>query len=197
LWSSFKLLAVAQIFYLSIPFFLVMQELKHKILLVLIALTIIGEVASIILWTANPIIPTGEHIRYTLKVDYTIAVANAAVFVALNLVALVWIIRRNKMGPLFLIVISIINRLISEPIFVGGIHLVFVTWTAQLVIFAYVEYRGLSNRGTLFLSGGVILDLIVTSLLFNPVNSLIFGVAFYVLFLAILVGMLMAIKKLR
>ena len=165
--------------------------------MVLVALTIIGELASIILWTVNPIIPTGENIRYTLKVDYTLAVANAAVFIALNFVALFWIIRRNKMGPLFLIAISIINRLISEPIFVGGIHLVFVTWTAQLVIFAYVEYRGLSNRGTLFLSGGVILDLIATSLIFNPVNSLIFGVAFYILFLAILVGIVAAIKKLR
>ena len=173
-----------------------MQDLKHKILLVLIALTIIGEVASIILWTSNPIIPTGENIRYTLKVDYTIAVVNAVVFVALNFVALIWIIRRNKMGPLFLITISIINRLISEPIFVGGIHLVFVTWTAQLVIFSYIEYRGLSNRGTLFLSGGVIIDLVLTSLIFNPVKSLIFGIVFYVLFMVILVGVLMAVKKL-
>jgi hypothetical protein len=174
-----------------------MQELKHKILLVLIALTIIGEVASIILWTANPIIPTGENIRYTLKVDYAIGVVNAAVFAVLNSVALIWIIRRNKIGSLFLIVISIINRLISQPIFVGGIHLVFVTWTAQLVIFAFVEYRGLSNRGTLFLSGGVILDLIATSLIFNPVNSLFSGIVFYFLFLAILVGALVVDKKLR
>jgi len=30
-----------------------MQDLKHKILLVLVALTIIGEIASIILWTTN------------------------------------------------------------------------------------------------------------------------------------------------
>jgi hypothetical protein len=174
-----------------------MQDLKRKILLVLVALTIIGELASIILWTANPIIPTGENIRYTLKVDYIIAAANAAVFVALNFVALILIVRRNKMGPLFLIAISIINRLISEPIFVGGIHLVFVTWTVQLVIFAYDEYRGLSNRGTLFLSGGAILDLILTSLFFNPVNSVIFGVTFYVLFLAILVVIVVVIKKLR
>jgi hypothetical protein len=46
------------------PFIISMKNLKHKILLVLVALTIIGEVASIILWTANPIIPTGEDIRY-------------------------------------------------------------------------------------------------------------------------------------
>jgi hypothetical protein len=174
-----------------------MQDIKHKILLILIALTIIGEIASIILWTANPILPSGENIRYTLKVDYTIAVVNAVGFVALNFVALIWIIRRNKMGPLFLIFISIINRLISEPIFVGGIHLVFVTWTAQLVIFSYLEYRGLSNRGTLFLSGGVIIDLVLTSLIFNTVKSLIFGIVFYVLFIVILVGVLMAVKKIR
>jgi hypothetical protein len=34
-------------------------------------------------------------------------------------------------------------------------------------------------------------------LIFNPVDSLIFGLAFYVLFLVILVGIVAAIKKLR
>jgi hypothetical protein len=125
-----------------------MQELKHKILLTLVALTIIGEFASIILWTANPTIPSGQTIRFTLAVDYTIAVASAAVFAALNLLAFVWIIRRNKMGPIFLIAFSIINRAISQPIFIGGIHLIFVTWTALLVVFAYLEYRNLNIRKT-------------------------------------------------
>jgi len=56
-----------------------MQDLKHKILLVLTAITIIGEVGSIILWIVNPTIPLGQA-RITLAVDYTIAVATAAVF---------------------------------------------------------------------------------------------------------------------
>jgi hypothetical protein len=86
-----------------------MQDLTHKILLVLTALTIIGEVASIILWTVNPIIPSGQEIRFTLAVDYEIAVANAAVFAVLNLVAFMWIKRRNINGHLFLIAISIIK----------------------------------------------------------------------------------------
>jgi hypothetical protein len=73
-----------------------MQDLKHKILLVLVALTIVGEVASIILWTVNPTLPSGQEIRFSLAVNYTIAVANAAVFVVLNLVAFVWIMRRKK-----------------------------------------------------------------------------------------------------
>jgi hypothetical protein len=123
-----------------------MQDLKHKILLVLTALTIIGEVASIILWTINPTLPTGQQIRFTLAADYTIAVANAAIFVALNLLAFVLIIRRNKKGPILLIAISIINRVISHPIFIGGAHLIFVTWTALLIIFAYLDYRKLSKQ---------------------------------------------------
>jgi hypothetical protein len=123
-----------------------MQDLKHKILLVLVALTIVGEVASVVLWTVDPIIPSGQEIRFTLAVDYRIAVANAAVFAVLNLIALIWIIRRNKMGPLFLIAISIINRVISHPIFIGGAHLIFITWTVLLVIFAYLDYRKLTRH---------------------------------------------------
>jgi hypothetical protein len=122
------------------------QDLKHKILLALTALTIIGEVASIILWTVNPTIPSGQKIRFTLAVDYTIAVANAAVFAFLNIVALAWIVRRTKKGPLFLVAISIINRAISHPIFIGGVHGIFITWTAVLAIFAYLEYRKLSKQ---------------------------------------------------
>jgi hypothetical protein len=122
-----------------------MQDLKHKILLVLTAITIIAEVFSIIFWTANPKIPIGQA-RVTLAVDYTIAVANAAVFAVLNLVAFIWIMRRNKMGPLLLIAISIVNRVISHPIFIGGAHPVFITWTILLVVFAYLDYRKLSTQ---------------------------------------------------
>jgi hypothetical protein len=118
-----------------------MQDSSHKILLILVALTIIGEVASIILWIVNPTIPSGQKIRFTLAADYTVAIANAAAFTVLNLLAFSWIVRRNKKGPIFLIAISIINRLISQPIFIGGIHLIFVTWTALIVIFAYLVYR--------------------------------------------------------
>jgi hypothetical protein len=53
LLSSYKILEVTQILYSSIHFFLNMQDLKHKILLLLTEITIIGEVSSIILWTTN------------------------------------------------------------------------------------------------------------------------------------------------
>ncbi len=123
-----------------------MQDSSHKILLVLTALTIIGEVASIILWITNHPVGSEPYARFSLAVNYTIAVADAAVFAFLNLIALIWIVRKNKIGPLFLIGISIINRLISEFIFIGGIHGIFVTWTAILVIFAYFDYRKLSRK---------------------------------------------------
>ena len=123
-----------------------MQDFKHKILLVLVALTIIGEIASIILWITNRPVGGEPYARFSLAVDYTIAVANAAVFAVLNSIALVLIIRRNKIGPLFLIAISIINRAISHPIFIGGVHGIFITWTALLIIFAYLDYKKLSKQ---------------------------------------------------
>jgi hypothetical protein len=97
-----------------------MQDSSHKILLTLVALTIAGEIISIILWGANPTIPSGQKIRFTLAADYTIAIANASVFAALNILAFFWILRKNRKGPVFLIAISIINRVVSDFIFIGG-----------------------------------------------------------------------------
>jgi hypothetical protein len=125
---------------------LTMQNLVHKVLLVITALTIIGEVVSIFLWIRNAPMGGEPFARFSLAVDYTIAVANAAVFAVLNIIALVWIIRKNKIGSLFLIAISIINRVISDPIFIGGAHGIFITWTALLVVFAYLDYRKLRSK---------------------------------------------------
>jgi hypothetical protein len=100
-------------------------------------------------------------------------------------------------APLYFIAISIGNRLWSQPLFAGGIHMIFVTWTSLLVIFSYNEYRGLSNSETAVLSGGVILDLALSSFLFNPLDSLTYGLIFYVLFLVFLVVAVMVFRKLR
>jgi hypothetical protein len=54
--------------------------------LILVTITIIAEVASIVFWTVNPTIPLGKA-RITLAVDFRIAVANAVVLAALNLMA--------------------------------------------------------------------------------------------------------------
>jgi hypothetical protein len=122
-----------------------MKDLRHKILLILVAITVVAEVASIIFWIVNPTILIGKA-RVTLAVDFRIAVANAAVFAVLNLAAFRWIFRRNKKGSLFLIAVSIVNRMISDPLFIGGAHIVFITWTILLVIFALLDYRKLSKH---------------------------------------------------
>lgn len=124
-----------------------MQGLEHKILLFLIAITIIGEVASIIFWTVNPTIPLGQA-RSVLAVDYKIPVASAAVFAVLNLVAFLWIKRRNTNGPLFLIAISIINRLISYTFFKGGDHILFISWTVLLIIFPTLTIENYLNKSS-------------------------------------------------
>ena len=174
-----------------------MREISHKILLILVAFTIIGELASIILWTTNRPVAGQSSARFSLVVDYRIAVANAAVFTALNLAAFALIFKRNKTGPLFLMAIALINRAISIPIFEGGAHGIFITWTTLLVIFAYVEYRGLKKFETAYLVGGVLLDLALTAVLFNPSTSASYGLIFYFGFLACLVGILLVIKKFR
>ena len=175
-----------------------MPDLKRRLLLVLLALTIIGEIASIIIWTLNPALPNESSPRFTLAADYLLAVANAAVFAALNATAFFWILKRNKIGAPFLIAISIINRIISYPLFIGGAHAIFITWTALLVIFAYAEYRGLSNFAAASLSLGVILDLAVTAFLFSAAEGNAFlGLVFYLIVLLILVGIVITIKKLR
>ena len=123
-----------------------MKDLKLKILLVLLSLTIIGEVVSIILWTVNPAIGVQQTTRFTLAVDWEIAVVNAAIMIPLNLVALFWTRKQNKWGPIFLIVISVANRIASHPIFIGGTHLIFLSWTVLLVVFSYFEYQRIIKK---------------------------------------------------
>jgi hypothetical protein len=60
--------------------------------------------------------------------------------------SLLLIVRRNKIGPIFLIAISIVNRVISDFFFIGGAHLIFITWTVILVIFSILDYRKLTKQ---------------------------------------------------
>ena len=166
------------------------EGFKHKILLLLVALTIIGEVLSIILWT------TGLGTDVSI-IDLQLGIVNAAIMIPLNLIALLGIIKGKKWGSLFLIAISIGNRLWSQLLFIGGIHLIFVTWTALLVIFAFSEYKGLSNLETGVLSGGMLLNFGLSVLLFNPFESLTSGLLFYSLFMVFLVGAILVYRKLR
>jgi hypothetical protein len=173
------------------------RELKHKILLTLIAATVIGELGSIFLWVTNHPVAGEPYARFSLAVDYRIAVIDAAVFAALNILAFVWIQRKNKIGAPYLIAISIINRVLSSLLFIGGAHAILITWTALLVIFSYAEYRGLSNFEVAFLSLGSVASLVVSAVLFSAVTSASLGFVFYLVLLAVLVGVVAALRRLR
>lgn len=167
------------------------EGIKHKILLILISLTIIGEALSIIMWTLQP------ELQLISLLNYELGVISAGVMIVLNLFALYWIIKGKTWAPIYFIALSIGNRLWSQTHFDGGVHMIFVTWTSLLVIFSYNEYRGLNNSETGILSFGVILNLALSSFLFNPVDSLTYGLIFYLLFLVFLVAVVMVIRKVR
>ena len=171
-------------------------NLKHKVLLALTALTVFGEVASMLLWITNRPVDGEPYARFSLAVDYRIAIVDAAVFTVLNVLLFILIARKNRVGASFLIGISVLNRVISYFLFIGGAHGIFITWTAILVIFAFAEYRGLSNFETVFLSAGVIVDLGLSGALFNAMNNASLGLVFYLAVLAVLVVVAVAIRKL-
>jgi O-antigen/teichoic acid export membrane protein len=173
------------------------RELKHKILLALIAATVIGELGSIFLWATNRPVAGEPYARFSLAVDYRVAVADAVVFAALNILAFIWVQRKNKIGVPFLITISIINRVLSSLLFIGGAHAILITWTALLIIFSYNEYRGLSNFEVAFLSAGSVASLAISGVLFSAMTSASVGFVFYLAVLAVLVTIVAALRKLR
>ncbi len=121
-----------------------MKDLANKILLVLLVLTIVGEVASLSFWILNPVLFFGPA-RDSLAVDWTIAVTNGTVWVALNLVALALVIRKNKKGPILVVIVAILNRLFSLPVFGQGINELIVG-TVLLVVFGILDYWRLSKQ---------------------------------------------------
>ena len=115
-----------------------MTNRNYKILIILLALTIIGEIASIIVWYSQP------DMRMTLIVDYKTAIVASAVAAVLNTVALVGVIRKSKWGSLLVIAISIPNRIVGVVLFESPASTgVFAIWTALLVIFAFMNYKDL------------------------------------------------------
>ena len=168
-----------------------MKNLTRKILYVLIFLTVIGESISIFLWTNSPVQ------RSVLIVDWEIAVLNAVIMVPLNLLALFWIIKRKDWGPLFLIAISIGNRIASQIFFDSGMHGLFITWTALLVFFAYFTYRPLNKIEILSILGGYVTGFIAFILTYNyTYNSIISTTALFLVLIS-WIGTIKAIMKYR
>ena len=128
------------------------QNRVHLLLMLIVALNIIGLVANIGQWQANPepwtrdsllqsdiaglvgaenALATGSIILATIAVVYGIALAG--------------LFAKKKWGPLLVIANSIANRAIALFLFAPNItFFVFIPWTIILLIVAYLDFRKIS-----------------------------------------------------
>ena len=112
-----------------------LSEKYHKILMLLVTLSIIGGLASIIIWYTQP------DMRMTLVVDYNEAIIAAAVIAVLNILALVSLKMKMQIGPLVVIAITIPNRILGYFHFeLAAGQVVFIAWSAILIIFALLDF---------------------------------------------------------
>jgi len=118
-----------------------LSEKYHLIVMLLVTLAIIGGLASIIIWYTQP------DMRMTLVVDYNEAIIAAAVVAVLNVVALISLKMKITWGPLLVIAITIPNRVLGFFHFeVAAGQVLFIAWSAILVIFALLDYMQLRNE---------------------------------------------------
>ena len=113
----------------------------HLILMVLVTIAIIGGLASIVIWYAQP------DMRMTLVVDYTEASIAAAVVAVLNVTAVLGIRMKAKWGPLLVIAIAIPNRILGFLHFEVSVGQgLFVAWSVILIVFALLDYKQLTKK---------------------------------------------------
>jgi len=117
------------------------DEKYHLGLMVLVTLSIVGGLASILIWTTQP------DLRMTLIVDSNEAIIVAAVVAILNIGALISIRKKMKWGPLLVIAITIPNRIIGYFHFeLDAGQAIFIGWSTILIIFALLDYMQLAKK---------------------------------------------------
>jgi hypothetical protein len=109
--------------------------------MILVTLSIIGGLASILIWYTQP------DMRMTLVVDYNEAIIAAAIVAVLNIVALISLKMKMKWGPILVIAITIPNRILGFFHFeVSAGQVIFIVWSVILVVFALLAYKQLTKR---------------------------------------------------
>jgi hypothetical protein len=109
--------------------------------MILVTLSIIGGVASIIIWYTQP------DMRMTLVVDYNEAIIAAAVVAVLNIVAIISLKMKIKWGPILVIAITIPNRILGFFHFEVSVgQVIFIAWSVILVVFALLDYKQLTKK---------------------------------------------------
>jgi hypothetical protein len=136
----------------------------NTVLIVFVLLNIIGDVGNVIFWYASPssqgslvggpmgdVVSQGGLIAGWAGTEVALAIGTVTLLVvaAVYAVALFGLMKRKTWGPLLVIAISIVNRVLA--VFLYELSPAFAfwgVWTVILVVVAYLDYRQLTAKKT-------------------------------------------------
>lgn len=134
----------------------------HTVLILFVLLNIIGDVGNVIFWYVSPssqgslvggsmgdVVSQGGFIASWAGDEVALAIGTVTLLAvaAIYAVALFGLVKRYTWGPLLVIAISIVNRILA--IFLYELSPAFAfwgVWTIILVVVAYLDYRAPSSK---------------------------------------------------
>ena len=134
----------------------------HTVLILFVLLNIIGDIGNVIFWYVSPssqgslvggsmgdVVSQGGFIANWAGGEVALAIGTVTLLAvaAIYAVALFGLVKRFTWGPLLVIAISIVNRILA--IFLYELSPAFAfwgVWTIILVVVAYLDYRAPSSK---------------------------------------------------
>ena len=134
----------------------------HTVLILFVLLNIIGDIGNVIFWYVSPssqgslvggsmgdVVSQGGFIANWAGDEVALAIGTVTLLAvaAIYAVALFGLVKRFTWGPLLVIAISIVNRILA--IFLYELSPAFAfwgVWTIILVVVAYLDYRAPSSK---------------------------------------------------
>jgi hypothetical protein len=132
----------------------------NTLLIVFVLLNIIGDIGNVIFWYASPnsqgslvggtmgdVVSTGGYLASAIGGQGALIAGSIILLVVavIYIAALLGLLKRQKLAPLLVIAISIVNRLLALVLFEISFAFAFWgAWTVILVVVAYLDYRKLS-----------------------------------------------------
>jgi hypothetical protein len=125
----------------------------HRLLLFFVVVNIIGELGTIAFWYGSPssqvsLLPSilGTSINNN-SVTLAIGSALTALVAIVYIFSLLGLTKKQKWGPLMVIVISIVNRVLALVIYEISVAFIFwLVWTFILLGFAYLDFRQVTEH---------------------------------------------------
>jgi uncharacterized membrane protein len=134
----------------------------NTVLIFFILLNAIGDIGNVIFWHANPSsqgsivggvmgdVPLkGGYINSVLGASATLAFGSVTLIIvaAIYLIAMFGLFKKQNWGPLLVIAISIVNRVIAAFLYELSMAFTFwAVWTVILVAVAFLDYRKLTTN---------------------------------------------------